>query len=262
MKQRVITGVITAAAFLALTIAGSYWFGLLILALAAIGYAEFIRMNEIPYRSLTAWIGFAGVFVFVFPWESWTESISPSFERIAWTLLFAFLAVTVITKNRTTVDRAAIAFLGAIYVGVGFQYMVETRLEHGLYWTLFIFICIWVTDIGAYFSGWAFGKHLLWPSISPKKTIEGAVGGSLIAIAVALLFAWYSPERLDFGQAMILGLAISLAGQFGDLIESAYKRVRGTKDSGGLFPGHGGVLDRCDSWLIVFPLLYIFELLP
>ncbi|OPA77629.1 phosphatidate cytidylyltransferase [Paenibacillus selenitireducens] len=262
MKQRIITGIIAGIAFLACTVFGGPWYQGLLIVLALIGYYEFVRMNQFKWWSLTSLLGFAGVIYFVFPWKGFEIRFEPYF---IWLLMFLFLTITVFSKNRIDIDRIAVMFLGAVYIGIGFQAMIDARYtadDQGLFWTFLLFGCIWASDSGAYFAGRALGKHKLWPSISPNKTIEGALGGVAIAIAVALVFAWYAPELLSFSKAIGIGLAASVVGQLGDLIQSAYKRVRGIKDTGSLLPGHGGVLDRCDSWLIVFPFVQLLALLP
>ncbi|MNJ70851.1 Phosphatidate cytidylyltransferase [compost metagenome] len=121
---------------------------------------------------------------------------------------------------------------------------------------------IWSSDAGAYFTGRRFGKNKLWPAISPNKTVEGAVGGIVLAVIAAVLFALFSGGLLSVGRALLLGASAAVVGQLGDLIQSAYKRVYGIKDSGKLLPGHGGILDRCDSWVVVFPFVHILMLLP
>ncbi|WP_338131329.1 phosphatidate cytidylyltransferase [Cohnella rhizosphaerae] len=105
------------------------------------------------------------------------------------------------------------------------------------------------------------GRTKLWPSISPNKTVEGALGGLVIALLVSLVFAVAWPDWIGYGTAIAVAIAAAVAGQLGDLIQSAYKRLRGVKDSGSLLPGHGGVLDRTDSWLIVFPLIHLLGLI-
>src|SRR5262249_22809823 len=122
--------------------------------------------------------------------------------------------------------------------------------------------CNVASDAGAYFVGKAMGRHKLWPSISPNKTIEGSVGGVVLSIITALIFAICAPSIIDIPKALLIGLIVAVAGQLGDLIQSAYKRVRNIKDSGSILPGHGGVLDRFDSWIIVFPLLILTDLIP
>ena len=125
------------------------------------------------------------------------------------------------------------------------------------------FFIVWATDIGAYLFGRQFGQNKLLPKVSPNKTIEGSVGGILSAIIVALIFGLinhgvYAPH--NFFWLLICTILFSIFGQFGDLVESAIKRHFGVKDSGNLIPGHGGVLDRCDSWIFVFPIMHFLGL--
>ncbi|CAM3937484.1 phosphatidate cytidylyltransferase [Paenibacillus alkaliterrae] len=263
MKQRIITGVIAGALFISIAIFGGWLYTGLLVLLAIIGFTEYVRMNGVAWSDPSSLLGYASVLLFVLPWAEWGIKM-PSDLTILWMLAFLLLAVTVITKNRTTLDGAALMLLGALYVGYGFVAMIEIRQmeQNGLFWTFLTFFCIWASDIGAYFFGRAFGKTKLWPSISPNKTIEGALGGVLLSLAVSAVFALTASELIEWPKALLIGLIAAVAGQFGDLIQSAYKRVRNIKDTGSLLPGHGGVLDRCDSWLIVFPLLWLTELLP
>jgi phosphatidate cytidylyltransferase len=119
------------------------------------------------------------------------------------------------------------------------------------------FILVWANDTGAYLSGMSFGKHKLFERISPKKTWEGFIGGSVTAVLVAwFLSGWLGV--VDKAQWVLISLIISVAGTYGDLVESMLKRSTGVKDSGTIMPGHGGFLDRFDSTLISFPLVYLF----
>jgi phosphatidate cytidylyltransferase len=270
LKTRIITGVVAGAAFLALLYLGGSWFSWLVYALAIIGFDEYMRMNAMGMRTdqspgmlVVRLLGLIGLLLIVTQHTGWARE-GFNLQTVIWLLLFLLFSVTVLTKNRITIDQIAYVFAGIIYMGFGFYYMIVTRLmeNDGLYWTLFIFVCIWITDSGAYFSGRFLGKHLLWPAISPKKTIEGALGGVLLSIIAAVCFQIARPELLSIGHAVWLGLVIAVVGQLGDLIQSAYKRVKGIKDTGTLLPGHGGVLDRVDSWLIVFPFVQLLALLP
>lgn len=262
MKQRLITGVIAGAGFLAVLAWGGLAYAALILLLAVIGYKEFNQMNKMNGGPL-AIIGLLGLLELTVPWEELFDLVTLPGSTTIWILMFVLFAVTVITKNKWTLDHAALSLLGVVYIALGFHAMIAVRLaDHGIFWSLLLFFCIWGTDSGAYFSGRAFGKRKLWPSISPNKTIEGAAGGVVVSILVAIAFSLYAPDLLNIGRAAGIGILIGFAGQMGDLIQSAYKRVRDIKDSGTILPGHGGVLDRCDSWLIVFPLVYLLGLLP
>jgi phosphatidate cytidylyltransferase len=261
MKQRIVTGVIAGSIFLVAVALGGYWYTGLILALAFVGQQEFMRLNTIPVTSFTSISSLLATLALVFPWEHFFEVHLPT-TGIIWVLMALLLSATVVTKNRVTLDHAALSFIGTIYVGFGFRYMIDARLEHGLFWTIFVFVLIWVSDSGAYFSGRAFGRTKLWPSISPNKTVEGAIGGTVLTVGVAVAFVVFGHEAMSIWKAAAIGLLVAISGMFGDLIQSAYKRIRDIKDSGTLLPGHGGVLDRCDSWIIVFPIIGLLGLLP
>ncbi len=249
--------------FLAITALGGNWFAVLMILLAIIGFFEFARMNGHAWYDSMTIVGYLAMLSIVLPWEYWGLS-SPPAMLVIWLLVFLLLLVTVASKNKKTIDQAALMVLGAVYVGYGFSAMIDARLieSEGLFWTALAFAAIWSSDIGAYFTGRAVGKHKLWPEISPNKTIEGALGGVLLSVGVAVIFALCAPDMISIGKAALIGLLAAVAGQLGDLMQSAYKRVKGIKDTGTLLPGHGGVLDRCDSWLIVFPLLLLTELIP
>jgi phosphatidate cytidylyltransferase len=119
------------------------------------------------------------------------------------------------------------------------------------------FLLIWANDTGAYLSGVSFGKHKLMERISPKKTWEGFIGGLILAAIVAwLLSGWLGV--VDKSHWVVIAIIISIAGTYGDLVESMLKRSTGVKDSGTIMPGHGGFLDRFDSAIISFPLVYLF----
>lgn len=262
MRQRIVTGVIAGAAFIGLLTAGGWYYAGLLSALALIGYWEYIRLNGQSWTRVDALIGFAAVLLIALP-ELPFDWDNPSFTTVAWIFMFILLSGTVFSKNRIQLEHVSVLFLGAVYVGMGFHYMAATReLEHGIFWSALTFACIWASDAGAYFVGRAIGRTKLWPAISPNKTVEGAVGGLVIAVVTACVFAMSRPELLGYGTAVAIGLAAAVAGQLGDLVQSAYKRFRGVKDSGNLLPGHGGVLDRTDSWLIVFPFVHLLGLLP
>ena len=129
-------------------------------------------------------------------------------------------------------------------------------IEEGLYLTAFVFFCVMVTDIGAYFGGKRFGKHKLSYVISPKKTVEGAIAGGVCAILISL--PWTLCTNLSLLECAVGGLIITIAAQLGDLSESLIKRDAGVKDSSNILPGHGGFLDRCDSYIFALPAAYYY----
>ncbi|MDP5273474.1 phosphatidate cytidylyltransferase [Chengkuizengella axinellae] len=264
MIQRIVTGVLALALFLFFLFLGEIWFAMFMLLLSLVGYYEYVKITQNKVLQFSSILGFVSIIYFVVPWSELGVAFlaSLSVESVIWSMLLLFFITSVLSKNKQNIKVVALLFLGAIYIGTGFHYMAATLfIENGLFWALFIFISIWLTDAGAYFSGLAFGKHPLWPSISPKKTIEGSIGGILITVIAAIAFAIFAPEIIELKKAITLAILISIFSQMGDLIQSAYKRVYNVKDSGKILPGHGGILDRCDSWIIVFPLLHIFQIL-
>lgn len=176
------------------------------------------------------------------------------------------------TGNSATVDESATAgggltnalvnisltFIGPFYVGLLLSYALRLRYlpDNGLIWTILLMLGTWGTDTGAYFAGRYFGKHHFFPRISPKKTWEGVVGGIILAIVAALLVLPFL--GLPLWHALPLGLLMAAAGIMGDLVESLIKRASSVKDSGTIFPGHGGILDRIDSLIFVATALYFY----
>ena len=126
---------------------------------------------------------------------------------------------------------------------------------------LLLFACgiTWAGDTLAYFVGRAFGKHPLAPELSPKKTWEGSVGSMVGSLVVAYAFSYWI--KIPFGHLLAMGAVGNVAGQMGDLLESAYKRSAGVKDSGGLLPGHGGILDRIDALILCIPAIWYYLVL-
>lgn len=120
-----------------------------------------------------------------------------------------------------------------------------------------VFIIIWTFDSFAYISGILIGKHKMMPSISPKKSWEGFAGGTILTLAASLLLAWFWPV-LSGSAWMMLALLVIVSGTVGDFLESALKRTAGVKDSGKIMPGHGGILDRFDSFLFAVPFVFVF----
>jgi phosphatidate cytidylyltransferase len=149
---------------------------------------------------------------------------------------------------------------GILYVGWLLSYLVALRLEAGRDWLYLALFATFGSDTAAYFIGRAIGRHKLAPNISPGKTWEGAIAGLFGAVIISLLFTLNTPLQLplNYGQAILLGLLISVFGQLGDLVESLLKRNSGVKDSGSLMPGHGGLLDRMDSVVFAGVVVYLY----
>lgn len=157
--------------------------------------------------------------------------------------------------------RAILALLlMALWIGTPMAHLgLIADHPEGLFLILVAVVGPWISDSGAYFAGRFFGHHLLFPSLSPKKTAEGAIGGLLLTV---LVVGWGMYQFLEFGilKAALVGAAISLFSQSGDLFESILKRILDLKDLGQSLPGHGGILDRIDSLLFTAPAVYYVSL--
>lgn len=261
MKTRIITGLIWGGAFLLLTFLGGYWFTALVFIIASQAYYELIRMNHSKFFDWTGIVGMLLVWLLLLPNLVWAKDMVRG--DIIFLFIFLFLFLTVASKNRIEYRQAAYFFLSSMYLGIAFHYVLETRMAYGFGVTMAIMFGIWATDTGALFVGKTMGKRKLWPSISPNKTIEGSMGGAILAVVVVVLFAYFGHLTPIFPlwKAALVGLAIGLVGQLGDLMESAVKRSLHVKDSGALLPGHGGIYDRVDSMIVVFPILHLLHLL-
>lgn len=262
MKQRIITAVIAAAIFIPIVIYGNIPFVILSYLMGTVALYELLKMRKLSIFSLQGIISLLLLWIILVP-KQYTHVI----EHFGYTKLhYIFIAVllllviTVITKNKTTFDHISFLLLTVVYIGMGFYYFVETRdADNGLTYILYSLFAIWATDSGAYFIGRAMGKRKLWPEISPNKTVEGAIGGVVCAIIVGILFSLFSNLDASIVQLIVVSAVVAIFGQIGDLVESAYKRQYGVKDSGNILPGHGGILDRFDSLLFVWPLLHLLH---
>lgn len=139
--------------------------------------------------------------------------------------------------------------------------LLDGLRDPGFFFLVIVYGCTFINDTGAFFIGKKFGKNKLSSTISPGKTVEGTIGGVLLSVVSALLINNFFSDPLSWQWCVIYGLLIGITAIFGDLIESALKRGASVKDSGGIVPGHGGILDRFDSFFFVFPVAYYLTLL-
>ena len=153
----------------------------------------------------------------------------------------------------------AMTLFGVLYLGLTLSTLSMTRLLPLGEWLIFFLLLVtWASDTGAYIVGTLYGRHRLAPTISPKKTVEGLVGGLIGAIIVAYAARWWFLPELSGLDCLILAILLTITGLWGDLTESAMKRSVGMKDSGRILPGHGGMLDRLDSLLFTAPVFYYY----
>lgn len=262
MKQRIVTAIIAAAVFLPIVMYGGLPFIILTYLIASIGLYELLKMRNINLFTLPGFLSLFILWILLLPeqYQSVLLDLNYSKVELSFVAILLFLTYTVATKNRFTFEDVAFSVLGTIYVGLGFFYFIETR-EAGPTYIFYSLFIIWATDSGAYFIGKALGKRKLWPEISPNKTVEGSIGGVACALIVAILFSLLTNIDASLLQLLVITLVLSVFGQIGDLVESALKRHYQVKDSGNILPGHGGILDRFDSLLFVWPLISFLNLI-
>ncbi len=267
MLTRIITGAvgIALAAFIIQT--GGTVFGAAVLLLMLIGWHEYARAfrqfgQPLAYCSGAVFVALLGVC-------AWLGN-AEEFRAIATLAALWTMSQAVVCHRDFSVAQAVASAAGIVYVGFTFSHLLLLRfwnegavietaagpMAMGCAWLWVALIGTWASDTFAYFTGSAIGRHKLCEAVSPKKTIEGFVGGVLGTMAsVAGVGIFLS---LPVGPMAALGLFIALAATIGDLVESVIKRYTGIKDSGVLIPGHGGVLDRFDSVMFVVPFVYYF----
>lgn len=175
-------------------------------------------------------------------------------------VVYALLIVFASLKCHDTFDITDIASSLAFPIALTFAFSSLERLanhENGLYYLILMFVFSSVCDTGAYFTGVAVGRHKLCPNISPKKTVEGAVGGIALSIIAAVVTVAAFGRTDDLAAVLIITVPMSIIGMCGDLFASVIKRKVGIKDYSNLIPGHGGIMDRLDSILLISPVLYL-----
>ncbi len=231
MKQRVITAVIALIIFLPLLYLGGIPFDILVTLMGIVAMSEFLIMKKkllVSFEAIVSFLLMLSILLPVFWAGFWTQdTLGGSFYLLA----LVMLVYTVISKNRFSFDDAGVLLLGGLYAGLGFRFMMLARAE-SLWMMLYALLIVWVTDSGAYLIGRKIGKNKLAPHISPNKTWEGSIGGSLSAVVIvgAYLYFVQAAFPYSFSTMLLWTLVFSVGGQLGDLIESAFKRHYGVKE--------------------------------
>lgn len=232
-----------------------------------IGICEYSVLAEVnrtrPLRTILD--GIAGVYLFVvLSLPHFSLEYTSSGAVVPYLLYLAYIFVRAIYSDRELMpSELAKVVLGQIYI-VGAIHCASLLGASGrslnISLLLIACVCIWSNDTGAFLAGSTLGKTPLFPSVSPKKSWEGFWGGMLASISAAIILGYYlSSTPLPIAHLALVGIVVSVAATWGDLFESMLKRQAGVKDSGHIIPGHGGILDRVDSMLFVFPAVYILD---
>lgn len=259
MVIRSLTVLLTAPIILACVYYGGLPFLIMLLALAIIAVNEFYNLMMKKGLFPAYWVGnLITIFFITFAYYALKRNWEPAHSAIlTLAVAVAMIAGVFLKREKDTIVDVAVTVLGMFYVGWFFSYLIFIRAltDHGGY-LFFLLFAIWAMDSAAYLAGKVFGHTKLMPSISPKKTWEGAIAGFLTCLVAAAIFS--QTAQLELWHALILGALIGVFGQISDLIESLIKRDAGAKDSSDILPGHGGVLDRIDSFVLTAPLMYYY----
>lgn len=247
----ILGGLVVYLVLAAPAVAGHAAIALLVL----LATAEMARLMAGTGRTIPASLAVAGPLLIIF--GVWTGGAYGLSAALAAALaLMAFGRVLTGKVEGVVTEFSAGALLLLVPAWSLAHASLYLASERGRSLLMFLLVVIWACDSAAYYVGSTLGRRKLAPAVSPNKTVEGFAAGLVSAVPVAVIFNLLAPGTLNLGTAIITALGIALFGQAGDLVESAVKRDAGVKDSGGLIPGHGGVLDRADSLLFTVPLFY------
>lgn len=263
LKQRLIFGALgIVAALLVLIFCSVKVISVCVGVIALIGMYEFFKVTGLLKKKTPAiYIGFCFTVVLYALAILEGSLVQKNIMLLNAVYVFVLMVSMVFFHSNLTFSDAALSFLGTSYISIFFLHIIFIRQsEFGNLNIWLIFISAWATDTFAYFAGRTLGKHKLCPKVSPKKTIEGAIGGTLGCVICICVYAYLCGKckgmSVDYISAIIFAVLTAIFSQLGDLTASCIKREYGVKDYGNLIPGHGGILDRFDSTLLISPLVY------
>lgn len=261
LYKRVISSLLFLPVFYVVTwVLSPVYFTAVLLIAVAVGQYEFYRMARARGINPNAILG--SVMGALIVLEFYRPVLTGEGKVLFVTGCMLLILLTRLFSRRPVdgaIEDIASTFLGVFYVSLlfAFQVWIITGAE-GRRWIVFLYFVIWASDIGAYAIGIPFGRHRLYEKISPKKSIEGLIGAFAASAGMALLWRVLFMPSMGPGETVMLGLLLAVVGTLGDLTESLFKRAAGVKDSGGIIPGHGGILDRMDSMMFAAPVLYYY----
>jgi len=250
--KRLLTALVLIPAIVYVVLWANYWvFVLVLVAVALLCYHEYAGIAKgYGFGALSPFGYGAGALLLVWQGESW-----PLVTAIALVALAAAMRADNLSK---TLPRAALLAMGVLYVFGCWKFAFDLRQSYSHHWLMYALLLNWAGDTAAFYIGRAFGKHRLAPRISPGKSWEGAAASLGISVLVGGAYLFRFIPGMNLPAAIGLTAAANLAGQLGDLAESAIKRGASLKDSSGILPGHGGFLDRVDSTLFTLPVIYLW----
>lgn len=258
LKTRILTAVIGIPVLLYLLYLGGIFWDMVFLLMAVVALYEYLTMMN--HKGISLWIP-AYYLMIVLLLQNRLPVDSGLLIFIG---LLLFAVELVVRFPQVDLADTARSFFGAFYIGYLLHFAFDIAfLELSFFIILLVLLLTWANDVGAFFAGKLWGRHYLPAGISPNKTWEGCWGGMLLTILIACLFKVVLAMPLSLFYLILLGILASLAAQLGDLVASGMKRYAGVEDSGFILPGHGGILDRFDSFMLVLPVVYyLIQLFP
>ncbi len=276
-QKNLITRAITGVLFVALMVAGflaPHYMVVLFAIITGLTIWEYSGLvSEIKGVSVNSFIStVAGVYFFVAVAGLRLNMVEGFSVFVPYILTIIYLIISELyLQNENPINNWAYTMFGQMYIALPFSMINVLAFETAgsgqptFNWILplSVFIFLWTNDTGAYCTGSLFGKHKLFPRISPAKSWEGSIGGGILVIIVAgiighLIGTEGTPNAMGIVEWMGLGVVVAVFGTWGDLVESLFKRTLGIKDSGNILPGHGGMLDRFDSALMAIPAAVVY----
>jgi len=258
LKVRVLSAVIGVPVILGIMYTGGVYWRAFFILLGIAALFEFYNMMK--NRNFTPLVvpGFLLLLLLLF------SPLYPGYVLEGFFLITVFIVIELVVKYPDiTVNEVSLSLFGPAYAGLLLSYAVRMAdLNDAFMVMLLACILTWSSDVGGYVFGVTWGKHKMTPELSPNKTWEGALAGIVLsAVFSFVFFNLWGIAGIHFAYAILLGIIASVMAQLGDLFMSGVKRYFGVKDTGNIIPGHGGVLDRFDSFLLVVPLVYYFFVL-
>ena len=262
-NQRILVAVITIPLIIAACFFGNEFFLLFSLGIGVLSFYEFSKMAAQKGIYSNTYLGLLSVSIIII--NSFYSFIE--FHSLVIIIILFLFSSELFRNKESAVYNLGATLIGIFYVGLFSSSLVLIREYYnfsgfvyyqGGYLIISLFITIWVCDSAAFFIGTAFGKHKIFPRVSPKKSVEGAVAGLVFSILTMLAAKSFFVEFLSWTDSFIIGFIIGTIGQTGDFIESLLKRDTGVKDSSSIIPGHGGIFDRFDSLLFSAPVIYLY----
>lgn len=272
MKTRIISALIGVPLLcVALYFNNTILWNIAVALIAVVAVYELLRNTK--YIGETSLLLICLIYTALVPF-SHTKYLKP-YATLFMMLFVAALLIVLFMKHETLpFTKIAVCFTGTVFVSHALSSLVflrdmqtdDRKFGIGLYLIILAFICAWISDAGAYFIGRAFGRHKLAPHISPKKTVEGAIGGVVFCVIFSIAFTYVyfdilrgqgTNVEINLLDLVIVSFVASLVGIVGDLTASIIKRQTGIKDFGNIIPGHGGAMDRFDSIMMIAPFLYV-----